>query len=193
MHNSANFLELKLGIRTYDWAQKFSSNEQYEAIKLFLWHLQGLILEFTMVFWLYNLPINIVITNYRLARFLFFWPEVFLSTGIERLTMFLVPVAFFKGYWLYRWHRLDQCIFMLETKQNYFQARAIDEEREWVFFHLHDYDPVEGDGIYERYYRVCDGDESRVVVPWNHFSHQRNIDIYYSKNPFFKFFKWKFW
>jgi hypothetical protein len=22
---------------------------------------------------------------------------------------------------------------MLETKQNYFQARAIDEEREWVF------------------------------------------------------------
>ena len=86
-----------------------------------------------MVFWLYNLPINILITNYRLAKFLFFWPEVFLSTGIERLTMFLVPVAFFKDYWLYCWHRLDQCIFMLETKQNYFQARAIDEEREWGF------------------------------------------------------------
>jgi hypothetical protein len=54
---------------------------------------------------------------------------------------------------------------MLETKQNYFQARVIDEECEWVFFHLHDYDLVEGDCIYERYYHVGDGDESRVVVP----------------------------
>jgi hypothetical protein len=53
----------------------------------------------------------------------------------------------------------------LETKQNYYQARAIDQEEDWVFFHLHDYDRVEIEGVYERYYRVTDGDESRVDVP----------------------------
>ena len=191
LHNFANKLEDTFGIKKYEWAQKLKIDEQYGFMIWVLWHIQGITLEFIWVTWLYHMPVNIIITDYRLARFLFWWPESFLTTGIERLTLILIPVAYFKCYWYYRWVRADQTIFVLETKQNYFQAQAIDAEEEWVFFHLHDYDKIEG--IYERYYRVCDGNESRIEVGINHFSHDRNYEIYVSRNPFFKFFKWKFW
>jgi hypothetical protein len=64
-------------------------------------------------------------------------------------------------------HRIDQSLFVLETKQNYYQAQAIEAEVEWVFFYLHDFDPVPGQ--YERYFKVCDGDESRFYIPEDHF------------------------
>ena len=83
-------------------------------------------LEFILVFWLYKMPINLIITNVYLAKFLYhLGPESFLSNGIERLYLVIGFVMYSKIYYLYRYYRIDETLFVLETKQNYYQAQAI--------------------------------------------------------------------
>jgi len=84
-------------------------------------------LEFILVFWLYKMPINLIITNAYLAKFVYnLWPESFLSNGIERLYLVIGFVMYSKIYYLYRHYRIDETLFVLETKQNYYQAQAIE-------------------------------------------------------------------
>ena len=76
-------------------------------------------------------------------------------------------------YYLYRYHRIDETLFVLETKQNYYQAQAIENEEEWVFFNLSDYDKVPGQ--VERYFRVCPAYRHRLKMTENHWSYQREV------------------
>ena len=78
-----------------------------------------------------------------------------------------------KVYYLYRYHRLDETLFVLETKQNYYQAQAIENETDWVFFDFFDYGKVPGQ--FERYFRVCPEHMHRLKIPENYWSYQREI------------------
>ena len=191
LNNFANFLNDCIGLHNFKLFNTLSQELIYLSTKHILLNFFGLAIEFILAIWLYNLQIDVIITNHHLARFLYWWPEVAQTTAIERLCFFGFLVVYSKFYSFYRFERLDQCLFVLETKQNNFQAQAIDQDRPWVFFSLHDYDPVPGE--YERYYRVCRGDEHRIPVPIIHWSHVRYYEISTSKNIFFRFFKWKFW
>jgi len=127
IHSFVNRIEMIFGLRHYKFAQTWTKDQQYNYLKTFLWHLFGMSLEFILVFWLYKMPINLIITNVYLAKFLYhLWPESFLSNGIERLYLVIGFVMYFKIYYLYRHYRIDETLFVLETKQNYYQAQAIE-------------------------------------------------------------------